>query len=227
MIEVYTRSYTPTLYSMMAQLLPKEEVILKPKYKFDRTEDCYYYLHYIIQEGSGYILNVDDDCFIINWEEIKNLINYMKDNGYDYCGMPDGGVVSTRCRNWVSCNPFFLVINADKIKSNPDFNNHEKILSHVYKKEMEERKPDFVDLNKSHIDWLSPFSPFFFWLFENFNPLYLKAKRYEDMISTILLSHQEKPIAIHTWYSREYSQDYDTKRRIDTVYEYAKSIQSK
>lgn len=29
------------------------------------------------------------------------------------------------------------------------------------------------------------------------------------------------------WYSREYSQDYDTKRRIDTVYEYIKSIQSK
>ena len=216
---VVTRSVTPDLYSMMSGLIPSE--IRKRKYKgFDRSEDCLYYLIEILKDNREWIVNVDDDCFIHDWSVVEDLILYMKDNDFDYCGMPDGGLIPIRKRNWTVTNPFFTIFNGKKIEL-PEL---EELLSYGYSESFEKDKPKKIHEGLINRSLESPFNPLFYFLRTHHKVLnLLNVRTHSDGYSTIVSDLKERPFALHSWYSREYTRDPKQKERIDKLYKEALS----
>lgn len=192
---IFTRSNNDQLYDMMQSLLPL------PARKcdwFNHWTDAVSYLSFIIQQGEGWIVNCDNDCFIHNWSEVQALIIYMQENGYTHCGMRDAGVSPHRNNDHEVMNPFFNVFNAPALKPLLD---------------------SIVPCENN----IEPYNALFKHFHHAGKPLYLDAATLSDGISTHLMSHRKTYFALHSWYSREYNSQ---KERIDNVYETAKYYRS-
>lgn len=219
-MEVYTRSMNPLLYEKMKSLLP-ENIKLVQCETFMNWQDAREYLHYIINNTTeDWIINLDEDCFITDWSKVESLIEYMKENLYDYCGMPDGGVSSHRSNSWVVINPFFNIFNASLIKKAYDKFTKEEIDSIRYNEDMEKYKPEFITGPINH-DNNELYCGFFYFLFKYYRPLFLNADNHIDGISTILKDNNNSPFCLHSWYSREYLTVPEQRQRIDNLYEEA------
>lgn len=220
---VYTRSLSSELYGKMKEFIP-DDIHCVQVPGFNRSEDCSNYLHYIITNSPDeWVINVDEDCFIYNWQGVLDLIETMKNSGSAYCGMPDGGICSTRARSWIAMNPFFNIFNVNQIIDK--YTSREEIDKTVVSKVILDIKPDFI-LGEYDNTKISPFNGIFNWLFTNFIPTYLLADNHEDGISTILKGMTIEPFALHSWYSREYNNDPLQKKRIDNLYKEAKHLRN-
>lgn len=195
--QIFTRSRSDKLYSMMAEFLPADKLVRVQG--FDGYEESVQYLYHIIENSTAdWVINIDEDCFVFDFSRVEKTLKYMQDFGiYDYAGMPDAGFCPHRNFSSTTHNPFFNIFNAKVIR---------EFLKNVDKDEINSRG-DF-----------EPFDGFFLWLNESFGNLELTAGQHDD-ISTTLLNG-----LIHTWYSREYETDPFHTQRINEAYEYAKSI---
>lgn len=216
-MKVITRARNKQLYKMMQSMLGAHDYIPLTHHGHIGAVD---YLHDIFSNHSGFVVNCDEDCFISNPDAIHDIIAYMIDNDYDYCGVPDGGVVSHRTNSWTNVNPFFNVFNVDKIKPLYLAEGRKKIDSffgvHC------DKRPHFIRGNFNH-NQLEPFAGLLYWLHYNFNPLYLNAKDHADGITSILLDLDNEPFGYHTWYSREYQKGIEHTSRIDERFLEAKA----
>jgi len=194
---LYTRSNNDELFSMMASFIPEKLDIVKCDW-FNHWTDAESYLHFIIQQGSGWIINCDNDCFVHDWPRIERLVNYMKTNKQTHCGMRDAGISPHRNNDHEVMNPFFNIFNANAIKP---------MLSGI--------QP--VENN------IEPYNSFFKHLHHHGNPLYLDAATRSDGITTHLQDNEGNYFALHSWYSREYSTQKD---RINKVFNDAKYYSS-
>lgn len=194
---VFTRSNNDELYKMMREFLPGSWECRKCDW-FNHWTDAESYLHFIIQQGKGYIINCDNDCFVHDPVKIRFLMNYMEREGYTHCGMSDAGVCPHRNNHPQVMNPFFNIFNTDAIRP---------MLSQI--------QP--VDNN------IEPYNAFFIHLHNHGKPLYLDAATRSDGITTHLMDHKRNYFALHSWYSREYQTQKD---RINKVYEEAKYYRS-
>jgi hypothetical protein len=212
---VYTRSNNTDLYGMMRKLIPDNIECIQCN-QFQEWWQARDYLHYIIQNGTGWVINMDNDAFIKDWGVILEMIAYMEQHGYDYAGMPDGGVCPHRCRSWVVMNPFFNIFNVDAIK--PVFEQYPEwvVNSCGFNADWYDKKPDIVKGIYNH-DYVEPYSSFFYFLYAKFKPLYLNAYGHNDGLSSMLLWN-DKPFLYHSWYSREFATDPTHRQRIINLY---------
>lgn len=79
------------------------------------TADGYFYK--IMNSGVDYVINIDEDAFLIDRDAFLSLLKYCIEMDYDNCGFPDGGVLPIRKHNPLVTNAFFNIINVKKIKS--------------------------------------------------------------------------------------------------------------
>lgn len=217
-IQVFTRSSVSQLYDRMRSFIPEHIECIRCT-NFQEWWQASDYLHHIIDTGEEWVVNIDDDCFVTDWGKVEELVKHMSMLGYDYAGMPDGGVCPHRCRSWIVMNPFFTVFNAKAIREKLI---HKRLIDSCgYQPSLEEGKPDFVKEHYNH-DMGEPFAGFFYWLKGQFNPFYLNAETHSDGISTTILNGT----VLHSWYSREFNHDITQRNRILSLYEEARGLHS-
>ena len=181
------------------------------------------YLFHIIENGKDWVVNIDDDAFVVDWGAIIELIQYMSEKGYEYSGMCDGGICPHRRHSWVVVNPFFTVFSAKAIRNRMKGFSKEIIDSFSYQPWMEEYRPPFVTKNVNH-DSAEPFTGLFYWLMTNSKGLYLDADTHTDNFSTILKNHAGRTLLYHSWMAREYNYDATEHERIDNLYATARQV---
>jgi len=209
-IKIYTRSMNCVLYhkSMALCALPykKERLV-------GTTADGY--LMQVIEDTEAdWAVNIDEDAFVCDIEALKRLLQHCIDNGYDNCGMPDGGVVHLRDGNPLVTNPYFNIFNTkalrEKIKT-LDLTEHPR-------EECFTQRDLLVDDHNFQNMGEEPYYPLLIWMGNHCRTLYLKATTHADGESTVLQNHLGEPFLIHTWYSRCYNNDRFHTRRINRAF---------
>lgn len=199
----------PILYQQAMQFI----MLPYSKIRLTGTTSNDYFIRLFLSE-CDWTINIDEDCFVIDNEEIQSLLDYMIKEDYDFCGTPDGGVYSTRNASPVVMNACFNIFNIMKIRNNLDI---DAIIQSEFGEDLLEKTP--VHLLRGPYDYspLEPYYHVFYWLVRNFRPLWLDARTIEDGITTELLSHRGRPFCWHTWYGREYLKNPEQRERIDRV----------
>lgn len=178
------------------------------------------YLEQIIRLNYDWVINIDDDAFLVNKENVYNLLTYMNENNYDYCGMADGGFDGCRYGgNPCSMNPFFNILHLSSIKQKINIKNEfigisfedslKKLVNHSGFKCPKDR----CKYNPT----LEPYYPFFFRLLRDTKPLFLKATLHNDKTTTILYNHANDILMYHTWYGRVYHINIEHNTRINEI----------
>ena len=157
----------------------------------------------------------DEDVVFINQKALFDLIKYLELERYDVCGIRDGGMLSWRDKNPYLLNPFFSILNLEKVY---EFYSEEEVLSQpsIIKNEFDD---DLSEL-KYEYDINSKFETyycFYLWMQrKQFRIKFLNAESnlfQNDIETTAVYNHDNKPILYHTWYARTYgSNDYHTNR---------------
>lgn len=214
-VVIVTRSMNPKMYeaSQKTITLPYKRVRLL-------NTSAVGYLRKMLRVKADYIINIDEDAFVTDHERLVGLLNYCIDNNIDMCGLPDGGVVATRRHNPLVVNPFFNIVNVRKLRKSFSRKKLKAYSKHL--PEYELKAPPVEMLHKRYeFDNYEPYYPFFFWVSQNFNMLYLGGEDHPDGHTTILHDHEGKPFLEHTWYSRDYGVDKFHTDRINRVIESA------
>ena len=181
------------------------------------------YLYQLIADTEAeWVINIDEDAFVCDLDAMKRLIDYCIENGYDNCGMPDGGVVHLRDGNPLVTNPYFNILNTKALREqfNADSLKETPCRSQFTQTDLLVGAHDFEATD------VEPYYPFFIWTSNHFKTLYLKATNHPDGESTVLYNHIGEPFLIHTWYSRLYNRDIFHTRRIDNAFREACSKQN-
>jgi len=210
-IKIYTRSMNEALYnrSMFFIDLPYPKVRL-----IDTTADGYLY-SLVKDTDADIIINIDEDAFVFDIDKLKNLIDYVIENNFVNCGMPDGGVVHLRQLNPLVTNPYFNILNVREIRKKiVEFKEEDYS---VHKDEYMNGFPNKILKSAYEFVYYEPYYPFFVWMSQNFKTLYLNAKNHPDGESTILCDQHNQPFLIHTWYSRLYNLDKEHTKRINNA----------
>ncbi|NLF25141.1 MAG: glycosyltransferase [Deltaproteobacteria bacterium] len=199
-IVIATRSMDERLYSLSGELAE----LPFPRVRLTGTAADNYFYHFN-EIDADWIINFDEDAFIIDPTAVLDLLHYMQDNAYDCCGVPDGGVISHRFHNPISPNPYFSIHNNRRIKER--FN-----LAEIEQSRFGEDLMPFVPqhlLKADHkfaYDDFEPYYKYFFWLLRSgFRFLYLNADNWvRDPISTLTFNHEGRQMLLHCWYARDY-----------------------
>ncbi len=200
-VVVVTRSVSDALYDLSGELL--DPAI--PRIKLQGTDaDNYFYAFNDID--AEWIINLDEDAFVLDWKRILGLLEYMKANEYDFCGVPDGGVIDHRFHNPVSPNPFFSIHHNKKIKEKFD-------LAAIETTEFGEDLKAFIPTNllkenhKYAFDNFEPYYAYFFWLLRSGSRcLYLDATAWQrDPVTSVVLDPEDQPLLLHTWFARDFA----------------------
>jgi hypothetical protein len=185
-----------------------------------------------------WIISIDEDCFIIDQDELLELLKYQIDNNFAFSGVPDGGVISHRFHNPISPNPFLSIINIELLKKSLHYLKH----TSQYAKDLDIFIPhNLIKLNMPYVEKFKTiihpaykpygvnydnfeeyYQTFFTMLRNGGTPLYLDG--YDstiDNFTTIIKNHKNVDIAYHTWFAREWRTQ---KERILNVVEHCKKI---
>ncbi len=233
MLTCITRSMSNELYEMMLSLCPRD-------WNFIRVlnSSAHGYLDYIFSTRfeTKWILNLDEDCFIIDLEEIVNMVAYMEANNYDYCGVQDGGSIPVRIHNPLVSNPFFNLFNVEKIfELKKDYYETDYNVDDI-----RDKYSSLIRFKHSAFkyDLYEPFYKHFFWLLENgLKPYFLDAGEFSKekyyVIApllriipyfnspTMIFGHNGSEMALHTWHSRFINYP-NIKKHIMNCYAYAR-----
>lgn len=223
-VAIVTRSMNEELYNKMKSRI-------NTKFDFIRITDCQgdmggskYLYDIILKNNYDWVINIDEDFFTYSFDKIMDLLDYMIDNQYDYCGMSDGGMCKHRFHSPIVQNPYFNIFRAYVIR--PALDSSDYVQNNFkYNDSME----CFIPKNlKDGYSWINddyePYYPFFYWLpVRGFKPLYLESYEHTDDISTIIKNHNGDELGIHTWYSRMYNRDKEHTDRINSAYELSKN----
>jgi hypothetical protein len=174
------------------------------------------YLYRMLDTDYDIAINIDEDAFVIDNQRLVALLEYCIENEYVNCGFPDGGVLPVRKHNPLVTNPFFNILDLRKIRSRFDF---AKVREHrVHQTEFESKAPWHLIKDEYVFDNFEPYVPFFVWMSQEFKVLYLDGRTHADGKSTVLMDHHGEPLIAHSWWSRQYREDEDHRRRIDSLY---------
>jgi len=193
-IKIYTRSFDLRLYRLAKGLFcdwkdaagsPIPCVRLT-----DQSADGYFYTM-LRDTDCDVAINIDEDAFILDPQAVLDLVDTLLEGGYANIGCSDGDPATTG-RDPVVTNPFFNVFNLALIRTKFDRSALERRLTDA-----------------------EPYYPFFRWMAATFPTLYLPARRHSDGITTIALDPQQRPLCLHTWFSRFYSMPSWIVRRIE------------
>jgi hypothetical protein len=224
-IQVFTRSQNPDLYKMMRRFIPEDVECIRCDQFSEHWWQAKDYLHHIIREGVEWVVSIDDDCLISDWAAVLDIIRFM-DGRATYAGMPDGGVVPHRCHSWAVFNPYFLVINAKEIRQGAYQHYPQWVVDSCgFQPEWEENKPEIIKGNYHHNN-TEIFNGLFYFLYSQYEPLFLNAYTHNDGWST-MLQWQGKTFAYHSWFAREFTTDAMHRDRILALFEEVKLLTNK
>lgn len=203
-VVVTTRSMDDELYSLASALFPAHP----SRRLVGRTADGY--LEEVLTLGDAdWVVNIDEDAFVVDRVGVTDLIELMRREGFDYCGVSDGGVIPHRNNSPLVVNPFFNVFHVAAIRerlaacANTDL-PLEQLDTSVLGREVPAEQLAYVE----------PFDSLLTWLSQTYRPLYLPARSHEDGITTIVSTPDGRDIVLHTWYSRMFRTDLTQRRRI-------------
>ena len=216
-IKIYTRSFSPELYSLSKALYPKgvETVRLT-----DRSADGYFYAMMRDQE-CDIAINIDEDAYVCDTEAVMALAQRVYDEGWANAGTSDCGPGCPRSHNPIVTNPFFNILNLKLIREK--YTSPAQIRAFDYHPVKEQMKDAFLEqfpepLNGSFdIYDFEPYYSFFLWLAYNFKTLYLPARRHRDGLSTILSDGAGHDVCLHSWMARKYKVQMDQTYRINSL----------
>jgi hypothetical protein len=184
----------------MKQFIP-EGIEINQWSGYNDWQDALKFIEDVIKTCPTWAVIIDEDCFVYNFKAIVDMIEYMKENDFTHAGMPDRGVCDHRTLQWTTLNPFFNIINCNKIR---ELGGLEKI-----------DKPGFMSAPTFEI-----FDDLYLQMWKVGRPLYLDAIPLLDNYSTNLKDHTGNLFAAHSWMSREWKNG--ERSRILNVYNYAK-----
>lgn len=232
--EIVIRGQNDQLIDMCKFFLPKEWNVRVLK----GTTQLSYFKE-LLNTDYEWVVNLDEDSFLINTDIIDQIINYMQENEIVYSGFLDGGQLEIRAANPVSMNPFFNVVNVKEIKKKIDYENYDRIIANTHKELASVVNYDNetifrnIDLNKlpgrySNC-YVESYYPFFYFLYCNFKYFYFDAKYFDKKIDlrpevreqqdlTTILSFEGRDFVYHTWYARYYGINKYHTDRINKVF---------
>lgn len=208
--KVITRSANDKLYSIFKSFWNADNEFIRVE-GIDGFKGALDYLLFIINTFDGWVVSADEDFFLLDESSIDSLIQTMDKNGFVYCGVPDGKVISHRNNSEFNVNPFFNIFNITEIKK--------KIKDFDSVKDQEYQKAIELKYGGKH-NLVEPFAGFFYWLTLNFKGAIFTDVDSLDGTDTIIKLNN-KSFCIHSWYSRNYGTDLVQTKRIDTCIEYA------
>ena len=203
---IITRSANDKLYSLAKSLWRDDNTFVRLQ-QFTGFHGALTYLLHILENYNGIIVNADEDFFVTNEDLIDQVIADMTRNDFAYCGVPDKGIISHRDKSFFHVNPFFNVFNVDMIQTKLSKFDQSKVYDYANQCE-----------KNGNVD--EPFAGLFYWLHLNFKHANFTKITSTDGTSTVI-NINDKPIGIHSWYSREYGKDVKQTERIDKCLEWA------
>jgi hypothetical protein len=224
---IATRSMNETLYAASGELLPRRQGASPeteiPRFRLTGTDSLGYFRQ-LAGLGADWVLNVDEDAFVLSPRRLLDLVAAMERGGYAACGMPDGGVVGIRRHNPVVCNAFFNVFDLRRVR--PVWNDWAGVSAAGHQSEYEGQVAPFARRSAYAFDHFERYYGAFFSLLQaGERILYLDAEEWEDGVSTLLKDPDGKPLLIHCWYSRHFEFSYHTRRRYARAVDAARRTQ--
>ena len=203
-VVITTRSMDDELYTLAAALFPARPA----RRLVGRTAEGY--LGEVLTIGDAdWVVNIDEDAFVVDAVGVMDLIDLMRREGIDYCGVSDGGVIPHRNNSPLVVNPFFNVFHVAAIREQvAACRNTDLPLEGLDTSVLGRRVPT------EQLAYVEPFDSLLTWLSQRFRPLYLSARSHEDGITTIVSTPDGRDIVLHTWYSRMFRTDLGQRRRI-------------
>tara|TARA_R110000868_G_scaffold14457_5_gene67369 strand:- start:21019 stop:21819 length:801 start_codon:yes stop_codon:yes gene_type:complete len=173
-----------------------------------------------------WLILVDEDVVFINPDALLDIVKTLEVNDFDVCGVRDGGMLSWRNKNPNLINPFFCILNLEKIYS---IYNEKEFLQNQYLIENEfdddlSALPFEYDNNSLFEDYYC----FFLWLKRNnlkFKFLNAEGNNFkDDLETTSVFDFNNNLVLYHTWYARTYGVVQYHTERINNVIEKGKFI---
>ncbi len=227
-VAVATRSMNDCLSRVSGELVRLDELGEWAPEKFERCclrgTDSLGYFRELLALDVDWVVNLDEDAFVLDTRELVRLIHHMDLHGYAACGMPDGGVVRIRRHNPVACNAFFNVF--DLRRHRPVWRYWERVQSERHRGEYESCVAPFARRTPYAFDHFERYYGVFFSILQaGERILYLDAEEWHDGVSTLLKSHAGKPPLLHCWYTRHWMNSYHTRERYRRAIAFARHAQ--
>lgn len=188
-VKIFTRSFDLMLYRFAKGLWDGIDCVDIVRLT-DQSADGYFFTM-LKDTDCDIAVNIDEDAFVCSPEAVNDLVKLMIDKGYANIGCPDAGEGLPRTGNPKVTNPFFNILNLKLIRSKFD----RKAL-------------------KAYTEYYEPYYPFYLWMADNFETLYLPSVKHADGITTVLQDPQGRAVCKHSWYARFYSMPDFMVRRI-------------
>jgi hypothetical protein len=219
-----TRSIQEVLYRLSSALfgldrLQQQGVHIR-QHRLTGT-DSTGYCRELLALDADWVVNVDEDAFVLAPERVLDLIGYMERQGFAACGVPDGGVVAIRAHNPVACNAFFNVFDLRRVRR--VWQDWPAVLAARHQPAYETAVPAFARRTRFVFDHFEPYYGVFFALLgAGERILYLDAEEWQDGITTLVKDMADEPFLLHCWYSRTWKTNPDTRSRYRLAVEYAR-----
>ncbi|UUC47038.1 hypothetical protein [Flavobacterium cerinum] len=217
-IAIVTTVASFKLYTKTATLFPEgiTKIVIDGTQGMYGIESIHYMFRKLKNKGVEWIIMADEDIFFYDSELIFELIEHMKSNDLDICGVRDGGMIGHRNNNPEAINTFFSVLNFKKIAEK--YNQKEIMTYQRYYPDLYQSK-DYTALpyNYDVASLKEPYYCFYFWAHhKGYQFLYLDTINPvgDDTVGNIILMPDGRKIAFHSWYARAYEVFEDQTLRI-------------
>jgi hypothetical protein len=186
--------------------------------------DNFGYFRELLRLDADWVINLDEDAFLLDPARLLGLVRTMEAGGYAACGMPDGGVVRIRRHHPAACNAFFNVFDLRRVR--PIWQDWDRVVAATPRPEYEKLVAPFARRSQFAFDHFERYYGVFFALLAaGERILYLDAEEWQDSISTLLKNADGAPLLLHCWYSRYWDTSYHTRQRYRTAIDYARKVQ--
>ncbi len=176
-------------------------------------------------EDVDWLIMIDEDGIIIDFNNILDLIYYMNENDFLISGMQDGGVIPLRNQSPFAINTYFSIINFKKLRKIWDI---DQILKNQFITQNEfQLSSDYIKSEYNINSLFEDYYCFYFWILRNgYKILYLNADNpiTNDTITNVLYNQNGQPIIYHTWYARLYGKSKFHTKRINKALRHRKKI---
>lgn len=168
-----------------------------------------------LQEKYDYLILVDEDCFVYCDEYISKLVDYMENNHFEICGMPDGGTSRIRNHRNDVPNLFFTIFDCRKIRNI----NKEGYMKYQVPTEL------YQNTDTVHCDDFEGYYKMLCYLRYKLNMTFLPLTDvFENEERATVVSFNNKKLCIHCWYSRKYQTDNEVKERINKILDNSQKV---
>ena len=155
-LAVATRSMNDVLYRVSSDLLGLERVCVDngvcwERYRLTGT-DNFGYFRELLRLDADWVINLDEDAFVLDPGRLLGLVRTMEQGGYAACGMPDGGVVPIRRHHPAACNAFFNIFDLRRVR--PVWQDWDRVVAgHLARHNLALVYRDLGDLAREEEQW--------------------------------------------------------------------------